>query len=197
MRTICSSFIALLFLVFLFPLEVGATESTGGGYVLHGQVNQISGVASGNGFSVQAEGEPIASSISGNGFSGFGGLSKTSPASPTSPTSSSGTGGIFLPPVTVTSNEKSELASSNKTFSQIVAETALGNVPYRADPFPDNKIDILDFNVLMINWGKTTGDSGSRGCTGKIFADINCDSKVDVLDFNLLMVYWGKWIGRQ
>lgn len=44
----------------------------------------------------------------------------------------------------------------------------------------DNKVDILDFNTLMINWG----------ATGTNVADLNKDGKVDILDFNILMVNW-------
>ena len=44
----------------------------------------------------------------------------------------------------------------------------------------DNKIDILDFNVIMVNWG----------AEGNNVADLNKDGKVDILDFNALMVFW-------
>jgi len=44
----------------------------------------------------------------------------------------------------------------------------------------DSKIDILDFNVLMINWG----------ASGTNVADFNGDSIVDIFDFNSLMIYW-------
>ena len=45
----------------------------------------------------------------------------------------------------------------------------------------DNKIDVLDFNSLMVHWGET-GTSN--------IADFNEDNKVDVFDFNYLMIYW-------
>ncbi|MFH1990531.1 MAG: dockerin type I domain-containing protein [Patescibacteria group bacterium] len=51
----------------------------------------------------------------------------------------------------------------------------------RVDANKDGKIDILDFNMLMIHWGETG--------TGNI-ADFNGDGIVDILDFNLLMVNW-------
>lgn len=42
-------------------------------------------------------------------------------------------------------------------------------------------LGILDFNVMMVQWGSTAcGNS----------ADLNDDCSVDILDFNLLMVYW-------
>ncbi|MCD6233077.1 hypothetical protein J7J81_01690, partial [bacterium] len=44
-------------------------------------------------------------------------------------------------------------------------------------------VDIKDFNLLMINWGKKSNNSSS---------DFNRDGKVDVFDFNILMVNWGK-----
>ncbi|MEK7673759.1 MAG: chitobiase/beta-hexosaminidase C-terminal domain-containing protein [Patescibacteria group bacterium] len=47
----------------------------------------------------------------------------------------------------------------------------------------DSKIDILDFNLLMVNWGNI--NSGN-------VADVNKDNKVDLLDFNMLMVYWAQ-----
>jgi len=47
----------------------------------------------------------------------------------------------------------------------------------------DGKIDLVDFNLLMVHWGSIiSGD----------IADLNTDGKVDILEFNLLMVNWGK-----
>jgi hypothetical protein len=51
------------------------------------------------------------------------------------------------------------------------------------DTNKDNKVDIFDFNILMINWGNT--NSGNS-------ADFNNDKKVDIFDFNLMMVNWTK-----
>jgi len=51
----------------------------------------------------------------------------------------------------------------------------------KVDANDDERIDILDFNILMINWGSTA--------TGNI-ADFNKDNKVDVFDFNLLIISW-------
>ena len=47
----------------------------------------------------------------------------------------------------------------------------------------DGNIDILDFNLLMINWGSNPQ---------KKAADLNGDGKVDIFDFNTLMVNWSK-----
>ena len=45
----------------------------------------------------------------------------------------------------------------------------------------DGASDILDFNILMVQWGETgTNLSG----------DFNSDGTVDLLDFNVLMVNW-------
>ena len=55
------------------------------------------------------------------------------------------------------------------------------SVSKKADANKDGKVDILDFVLLMANWGKTgTGNP----------ADFNLDGKVDVLDFVLLMASW-------
>lgn len=51
----------------------------------------------------------------------------------------------------------------------------------KIDANQDNKINILDFNVLIVNWGA----SGSSNP-----ADFNKDNTVDILDFNMLMIGW-------
>ena len=59
--------------------------------------------------------------------------------------------------------------------------TTLSAAAQKGDANKDNKIDVLDFNTLMVNWGKTTANN---------VADFNGDGKVDVFDFNLLMINW-------
>ncbi len=49
------------------------------------------------------------------------------------------------------------------------------------DTNEDGKVDILDFNSLMIHWGETTTNN---------IADFNNDNKVDIFDFNSLMINW-------
>ena len=61
--------------------------------------------------------------------------------------------------------------------------TTLSAVAQKVDANKDNKIDVLDFNTLMVNWGKTTANN---------IADFNGDSKVDIFDFNMLMINWTK-----
>jgi len=61
--------------------------------------------------------------------------------------------------------------------------TVLSQEAQKVDTNKDNKIDILDFNSLMVNWGSAVANN---------VADFNADGKVDILDFNLLMVYWTK-----
>lgn len=51
----------------------------------------------------------------------------------------------------------------------------------KVDANKDNKIDVLDFNILMVNWGSTSANNA---------VDFNSDGKVDVFDFNLLMINW-------
>ena len=58
--------------------------------------------------------------------------------------------------------------------------TPLSSEAKKADANNDNKIDVLDFNTLMVNWGNT----------GTNVADFNGDSHVDIFDFNYLMIYW-------
>ena len=51
----------------------------------------------------------------------------------------------------------------------------------QGDANGDNRIDIEDFNILLMNWGSTI-----RGNQG----DLNYDGVVDILDFNELMKSW-------
>jgi hypothetical protein len=59
--------------------------------------------------------------------------------------------------------------------------TPLSAQAQKVDANKDNKIDILDFNSLMVSWGSTIAGT---------IADFNGDNKVDIFDFNLLMIYW-------
>ncbi len=78
------------------------------------------------------------------------------PTTPTpTPTPSGGGGGGGIPPT--------------KTVAQ------------KVDMDNNSKVDVLDFNTLMVHWGET----GSNN-----IADINSDGEVDVFDFNLLMINW-------
>lgn len=63
----------------------------------------------------------------------------------------------------------------------ITQTSTLSAAAQKVDANKDNKIDVLDFNTLMVNWGKTTANN---------VADFNGDGKVDVFDFNLLMINW-------
>lgn len=46
----------------------------------------------------------------------------------------------------------------------------------------DGKIDVLDFNILITNWGLTPATKAS--------GDANNDGVVDILDFNMLITNW-------
>lgn len=52
-----------------------------------------------------------------------------------------------------------------------------------ADSNKDGKVNILDFNALIVHWGETTVNN---------VADFNNDGKVDIFDFNLLVINWTK-----
>lgn len=58
-----------------------------------------------------------------------------------------------------------------------------GNAIWKVgDANHDGRVDILDFNILMVNWGSLNTNN---------IADFSLDGRVDILDFNLLMVNWG------
>lgn len=82
------------------------------------------------------------------------------PSPPPSPPSGGGSGTTVPPPLT---------------------PTPLSEAAKRADTNQDDRIDIFDFNTLMVNWGSTTVDN---------LADFDDNGTVDVFDFNLLMIYW-------
>lgn len=51
----------------------------------------------------------------------------------------------------------------------------------KGDINKDNKVDIFDFNTIMVNWGNNPAN---------LAADLDGNDKVDIFDFNLLMVNW-------
>lgn len=59
--------------------------------------------------------------------------------------------------------------------------SALSSEAQKVDTNNDDKIDILDFNILIANWGSII--------PGNV-ADFNNDGIVDIFDFNLLMIHW-------
>ena len=87
-----------------------------------------------------------------------------------------------LPTTTTLSPTPSEnTGSSGGVTTPSIPTTPLSAAAQKVDANKDNKIDVLDFNTLMVNWGKTTANN---------VADFNGDGKVDVFDFNLLMINW-------
>ena len=54
-------------------------------------------------------------------------------------------------------------------------------IAQKVDMDNNSKVDVLDFNTLMVHWGETGLNN---------IADINSDGEVDVFDFNLLMINW-------
>lgn len=78
-------------------------------------------------------------------------------------------------------DQSSNVVSDSINLISSSAQTPLTPEAQRADANKDNKIDIFDFDILMVNWGKAV--SGS-------IADFSGDGIVDLFDFNLLMIYW-------
>ena len=65
-----------------------------------------------------------------------------------------------------------------------VAATATTTVSVvKADSNNDGKVNFLDFNALLVQWGKT----GTN-----LVADFNHDGVVDFLDFNMLLINWSR-----
>lgn len=79
----------------------------------------------------------------------------------------------------VTSTNSSGGGGGGSAITLTTPTLPLSEAAKKVDGNNDGKIDVLDFNLLMINWG-------SEG----VVADFNGDGKVDVLDFNALMIHW-------
>jgi hypothetical protein len=62
-----------------------------------------------------------------------------------------------------------------------VAQTTTSVV--KGDANGDGKVDIFDFNALLIQWGKTGAN---------LTADFDKNGVVDIFDFNLLLINWSK-----
>lgn len=139
--------------------DTGIDESTVKPYKFDGTWVPI------NGYSQNTSANTITFSISSaqTPYAVFG--ESSAPSAPaeetTSPSSGGGGGGaVSTPPVT---------------------PIPLSEAAKKMDTNQDGKIDILDFNSLMVNWGREE--------TGNI-ADFDGNGKVDIFDFNLLMIYW-------
>lgn len=50
-----------------------------------------------------------------------------------------------------------------------------------ADLNNDNKVDIIDFSILLFNWDVPTNPA----------SDFNTDGIVDIVDFSIMLFYWG------
>ena len=77
-------------------------------------------------------------------------------------------------------SQSSEVVSDTIVYA-IAVVRKLSPAAQKVDINNDDKIDILDFNALMVSWGSAAVGS---------LADFNGDNKVDIFDFNLLMINW-------
>ncbi|XOB42349.1 MAG: hypothetical protein ACKKMP_03250 [Candidatus Nealsonbacteria bacterium] len=67
------------------------------------------------------------------------------------------------------------------TYTPPIFTSELSEAAQAVDANNDDKIDVLDFNTLMVNWGSTAAGN---------LADFDNNNKVDIFDFNLLMIHW-------
>ena len=63
------------------------------------------------------------------------------------------------------------------------APTPTTSASAKGDATGDGKVDVLDFNSLLIQWGK----AGTN-----LTADLDKNGTVDIFDFNLLLINWSK-----
>ncbi len=93
-------------------------------------------------------------------------LTVSAPASPTPAPASGGGGG-------------GSIATPTPTSTPSPTTAPLSVAAKKADTNNDSKVDVLDFNSVMVNWGSSGG-----------VADFTGDGLVDIFDFNYLMIYW-------
>jgi hypothetical protein len=120
----------------------------------------------------------------------------------------SGGGSSSGPPSSISiSTSLASSTSIRATSSRVITQPEETDSKKRSDINDDGIVDLLDFNLLMVHWGKTQGLSrinstllfftsqGTRGekiCYNKHIADIDCNGLVDIIDFNFIMVHWLK-----
>lgn len=85
------------------------------------------------------------------------------------------------PPAEETTTPPAGGGSGGTTPTPPATPIPLSEAAEKMDTNSDGKIDIWDFNSLMVNWGKE--ESGN-------IADFDDNGTVDIFDFNLLMIYW-------
>jgi len=77
--------------------------------------------------------------------------------------------------------QSSAVVSDTVNLTTLAPAVPLSPLAAKADTNSDGGIDVLDFNILMVNWGAIGAGN---------VADLSGDGRVDILDFNLLMIYW-------
>lgn len=83
--------------------------------------------------------------------------------------------------VVTQNNNNNSGGGGGGSSTNTITTTALTTEQKPYDANNDSKIDVLDFNALMVHWGE-------KGTT--VVADFDGNGSVDVFDFNALMVHW-------
>lgn len=72
-------------------------------------------------------------------------------------------------------------SSASPSATPSATPTPLTAEQQKVDTNNDAKIDVLDFNALMVDWGQAGAN---------LSTDFNSDGTVDIFDFNMLMINW-------
>lgn len=89
-----------------------------------------------------------------------------------------------------------EVAETPDTLPTFIIGTSLGKEEVQvgqADINIDGVVDVFDFNLLMVHWGREPSGSLSASVGEALLArrsDINNDGTIDIFDFNVLLVQW-------
>ena len=74
---------------------------------------------------------------------------------------------------------KTEMSGWSAGVSLGIGQEAAADLSLRSDMNNDNKVNLVDFSILLFSWG-----------TSDAKADINADGKVNLSDFSILIFYW-------
>jgi len=88
---------------------------------------------------------------------------------------------VSSPPTTTTTTTPPAGGGGDTTTTRTITTTTTTKPSSKIDTNQDGKIDIFDFNSLMINWEKKEANN---------IADFDGNGQVDIFDFNLLMINW-------
>lgn len=79
------------------------------------------------------------------------------------------------------------ISTFSQTLSFSIGQSAIQEpiiIVEKADINGDNKVNLVDFSILLFNWGKPSSQVSNQA------VDYNNDNQIDIIDFSIMMYYW-------